>query len=212
MVAWKEFVAAKINGALIHRVTNRVVVGPTLCRDEEFSQTSLRFTSTLLPSAVWTNFISFGPFRDLASRFTTFFHKWELEASIKLLVPVIEERVQSENKSTEDCPADCIQWLIEIARQSNDPRELSPRRIAENVLHLLFAANSAPGALVTQMVYEALMSPDYLKTLRAEIDAVVGAKGDWTPAALEKMPILDSYVRETLRVYPPGSSNAFSWT
>ncbi|KAF2106368.1 putative cytochrome P450 [Lophiotrema nucula] len=201
---WKTVTAAKVNGILIHRVTNRVIVGQRLCRDEEFSQTSLRFTSTLLPAAVWTNFISFGPLRDLASRATTFFHKWELEASLKLLIPEVERRLR---ESTEKASSanDSIQWLIEIAEKSNDPQEMIPRRIAENILHLLFAANSAPGALVTQMMYESLMNPAYLDILRAEIDGATGSAKEWTAVALDKMPFLDSFVRETLRVYPPGS-------
>ncbi|KAH7048238.1 putative cytochrome P450 [Macrophomina phaseolina] len=202
---WKNVVAAKISGDVIHRVTNRVLVGPTLCRDETFLQTSQRFTSTLLPAAVWTNFMTFGPLRRTFSKLTTFFHKSQLEASIKLLTPVIEQRMNQRRAGKPADLSDSIEWFIEIAENMNDPRELTVRRLAENVLHLLFAANSAPGALVTQMVYEVLMNPQYLKLLREEIDSSIQAHGSWTADALANMIVLDGFVRETLRMYPPGS-------
>jgi len=201
-----RIIAAKVNGMIIHRVTNRILVGRELCRDETFIEASFKFTSTLLPSAVWTNFLSFGPFRDLASRFTTLFHGTELEASIKLLQPTITARLENRRSTSNRRPNDSIEWMIEVAESLKNPRELEPRRLAENVLHLIFAANSAPGALVTQMFYQVLTNPEYLQPLREEIDKSTTTEGGWTSNAVEKMALLDSFVRETLRMYPPGSS------
>ncbi|EKG22624.1 Cytochrome P450 [Macrophomina phaseolina MS6] len=153
--------------------------------------------------------MSFGPLRPFFSRATTWFHKAQLEASVQLLVPEIEKRMEARRAGKPADSSDSIEWLIEIAEKMNDPRELSARRIAENVLHLLFAANSAPGALVTQMVYEVLMNPAYLGPLRDEIESALRLEGSWTSDALGNMPLLDSFVRETLRLYPPGSSTPF---
>lgn len=183
-------------------------MGPEFCRDETFLETSQKFTSTLLPSAVWTNFMTFGPLRPLLSKLTTWFHKTQLEASIKLLTPEIKRRMRAREAEKPSPCSDSIEWLIDIAEKMDDQRELSVRRLAENVLHLLFAANSAPGALVTQMVYEVLMDPRYLGPLRDEIAAALRAEGSWTAEALADMPLLDSFVRETLRMYPPGSSTS----
>lgn len=152
--------------------------------------------------------MTFGPLRRFASRLTTFFHKSQLEASIKLLAPVIQRRMDQRREGKPESTPDSIEWFLDIAEKMNDPRELTVRRIAENVLHLLFAANSAPGALVTQMVYEVLMSPHYLEPLREEIEAAVRAERSWTAEALGSMVLLDSFVRETLRMYPPGSSKS----
>lgn len=183
-------------------------MGPEFCRDETFLETSQKFTSTLLPSAVWTNFMTFGPLRPFFSKLTTWFHKTQLEASIKLLTPEIERRMRAREAGKPWPCSDSIEWLIDIAEKMDDQRELSVRRLAENVLHLLFAANSAPGALVTQMVYEVLMDPRYLGPLRDEIAAALRAEESWTAEALANMPLLDSLVRETLRMYPPGSSTS----
>jgi cytochrome P450 len=184
-----------------------MIAGKKLCRDEEFLQTTYRFTGTLLPSAVWTNFLNLGPLDFCVAKYTTWFHRRELEASIKLLTPTIIQRLRAQSegdlKAVED---DSIQWAIEEAIAMKNPQELQPRRVAENVLHLLFAANSAPGALVTQMVFQVLMCPEYLEPLRQEIDSAIGQENHWTAAVLEKMPLLDSFVRETLRLYPPGAS------
>ena len=182
------------------------MVGSKLCRDDEFLKVSYKFTGTLLPSAVWTNFISFGPFRDLASKFTTFFHRWELEASIKLLEPEVISRLEQRQNGTSETSSDAVDWMIEVGESLDDPRELMPRRLTENVLHLLFAANSAPGALVTQMVYQVLTDSEYLQPLRDEIQNALRIEGSWTSDAISMMPLLDSFVREVMRMYPPGSS------
>lgn len=124
--------------------------------------------------------MTFGPLRPFFSKLTTWFHKTQLEASIKLLTPEIERRMRAREAGKPWLCSDSIEWLIDIAEKMDDQRELSVRRLAENVLHLLFAANSAPGALVTQMVYEVLMDPRYLGPLRDEIAAALRAEGSWT--------------------------------
>jgi hypothetical protein len=202
-------VAPKVVNLLVHRITNRVLVGKELARDEDYLRKSLDFTGTLLPAAVWTNFISFGIFRKFAAKFTTFFHRWKLAATTKILLPIVQKRLQDLEKNLSVDHDDSIQWTILTALQSLDLREHEPQRIVENILHLLFAANSAPGALATQMLYEALITPSHIEILRDEISSVVAEHGGWTWDALAQMPFLDSFTRETLRVYPPGSSKLF---
>ncbi|KIX09579.1 uncharacterized protein Z518_00659 [Rhinocladiella mackenziei CBS 650.93] len=201
---WKSITAAKAISMIVHRVTNLVLVGQELSRSEDYIETSQRFSSTLLPAGVWTNFIYLGPLRNMFARWTTFFHRWELEKCVKILMPVIQERLRKREKG-EGNDEDAIQWTIDAAFATGNTREIWPRRIAENVLHLLFAANSAPGALATQMLYQLLMDPGYLEPLRDEIRAALAAEGGWNAAAMDKMALLDSFVRETVRMYPPGS-------
>jgi hypothetical protein len=48
-------------------------------------------------------------------------------------------------------------------------------------------------------LYRLLSNPDYVESLREEVDAVIREEG-WTKAGIDKMYKLDSLLRETQRV------------
>jgi cytochrome P450 len=58
-----------------------------------------------------------------------------------------------------------------------------------------------------QMVYQVLMTPEYLEPMREEIRNAVDTHG-WTDKALINMPLVDSFLRETNRLYPNGAGTA----
>lgn len=60
--------------------------------------------------------------------------------------------------------------------------------------------------MVTQMVFETLMQPKYLKPLRAEAEKAIADHG-WSEKALNSMNLLDSFIQEINRVHLTGSSN-----
>ncbi len=52
-------------------------------------------------------------------------------------------------------------------------------------------------------LYHLASSTDYMKILREEVDGVFAQEG-WSKAALGKMRKLDSFLKEVLRLNPPG--------
>ena len=150
--------------------------------------------------------MTLGPLRRLVVWFTTVvYHRRDLDRAVSVLLPTIRRRLEEQNFNTEpqDQHIDAIQWTMDIA--GSDARESEPHRLAQQVLHLLFAASSAPGGLVTQMIYQTLMQPnEYLKPLREEIKTALAENDGWTSKALDHMRLLDSFIRETLRIYPTG--------
>jgi len=48
-------------------------------------------------------------------------------------------------------------------------------------------------------LYRLLANPEYLEPLREEVDAVIREEG-WTKAGMDKMHMIDSFLRETQRL------------
>ena len=62
----------------------------------------------------------------------------------------------------------------------------------------------------TQSFYRLLAHREYIEPLRREVEAVIAEEG-WTKAGMDKMHMIDSFVRETQRMDGPiiSRSNAF---
>jgi hypothetical protein len=52
---------------------------------------------------------------------------------------------------------------------------------------------------MTQVLYRLLSNPEYIESLRQEVDAVIREEG-WTKAGIDKMYKVDSLLRETQRL------------
>ena len=121
---------------------------------------------------------------------------------MKLLLPTIETRLKERDLSNErPIHLDAIEWTIDLA--GDDPVELNSRRIALNLLQNLWAGSAAPAAGVNQAIYQLLMMPEYLKSLRNEAIEATSTHG-WTEDALNSLPLQDSFIKEINRMYPIG--------
>jgi cytochrome P450 len=91
---------------------------------------------------------------------------------------------------------DMMQWLIEEAPEDY----LTVFRIANRLLSINFAAIHTSSLTFTHALYQLAEHPEYALILREEVEAVVSAHG-WTKAALGKMRKVDSFIRESQRLW-----------
>ncbi|EAW11043.1 cytochrome P450 [Aspergillus clavatus NRRL 1] len=202
---WKSFNVSNLIGAIVHRTGNRILVGPELCRDEAYLAATTRFSRSLFLHGIFWNFVRLGPFRKLIARLTIGLHLRDRDAAARMLLPHIHSRRQ-EKASGVDVAAkypDALQWTLETP--SSFPGDDDPLHQAYQMLHLTFAASSASGVGVTQCLLNVLAYPEYLGPLREEIKTVVARHSGWTDKALSQMALLDSFIRETMRLHPAGS-------
>ncbi|KAK2874945.1 hypothetical protein FQN49_001919 [Arthroderma sp. PD_2] len=198
---WKTFNVSNLVAAIVHRTTNRILVGKELCRDEEYLSTTTRFSRSLFLHGIFWNFINLGPLRKLIARLTIWFHLKDRDAAAKLLLPHIHARRQDKEASSKY--QDALQWTLDTA--PSFPGDDEPLHQAYHMLHLTFAASSASGVGVTQCLINLLAYPEYLNPIREEIAAVVAKHEGWTDKALSQMALMDSFIRETMRLHPAGS-------
>ncbi|KAI1120157.1 putative cytochrome P450 monooxygenase [Nemania abortiva] len=202
---WKTFNASVLCERLLHRTTSRILVGPGLCRDEEYIDVSGRFSKSLFIFGTFWNFVSLGPLRKLFALLTIRGHTRDLDQATLMLLPVIQGRLIERSNGTDisEKYTDMLQWIMDTP--SSIPEDDDPVHQAHHLLHLTFAASSASGILVTQGLFQCLMFPEYVKPLREEVERALQENAGWTDKALSSMPLLDSFLRESMRMYPAGS-------
>ncbi|RYO97037.1 hypothetical protein DL765_011335 [Monosporascus sp. GIB2] len=202
---WKVRNAADVIGRIMHRMTSRILVAPEVCRNAHYLETSLSFMNSVMVTGLLAIMPPLGPFRGLFTRLLAFFHKRKLEATIRIVQPVVESRLREIDAHPQANHPDAIQWAIELA--GNDPLEREPRRITLNTLQNVWAGSAGPAVSVTQMLYQVLMMPEYLEPLAQEAHQAIQRFG-WTDKAMNHMPLIDSFIRECNRMYPLGSITA----
>lgn len=124
---------------------------------------------------------------------------------MEVLEPVVVKRVEKrlyEDPSGEE--NDGIKWTLDLTKDE----DMNPHRLSLEVLHNLFAGSLAPGALITEMIFQVLMSPKLLHDLRQEAQQALSEHG-WTEKLLQDLLLQDSFIRELNRVYPTGSSKYY---
>jgi aspirochlorine biosynthesis cytochrome P450 monooxygenase len=205
---WKSFNLSELCSQLLHRVTSRALVGLDLCRDESYLEASKKFSGSLFICGSFFNFMATGPLRDFFTwvAVTVGGHKRLLDRTTQeFLLPVIKRR-RDEKAAGVDVATkyrDCLQYILDAPPSL--PGEDDPVHQAYQLLHLTFASSSAPGLLVCNALIQVLMFPEYLQPLKDELDAALLEHGGWSDKALSSMVLMDSFLRETMRMYPGGS-------
>lgn len=130
-----------------------------------------------------------------------------------LLRPTFEKRLlilQSKDSSVEE-PQDFLQHLMRSLHESNSP-DLDIAFVTKHVVLFLLGAAFNTSMLATHVLYGILDSDAEYNTIaevQTELENVFGekAKHAWSRSEAEKLPKLDSILRETLRLYTPGAQN-----
>ena len=185
----------------MHRTTSRILAGPELCRSEDFINSSLNFSESLFVNGFFLTLIPLGPFRRIGSYIGSFMHRRNLEHARTLIVPVVKQRLAESERPKEDGSVhiDALQWMVEASDSS--PGWRTPEGLATQLLHGMWAGSAAPGSLLTQLVFQILLMPEYFPPLRAEAAEAISMHG-YTESAIANMPLLDSFMRELNRLYP----------
>lgn len=204
----REVIAMDFFGGVVHRVATRVMIGAELCRNEVFLQKTTNMLQSIFFTAVVAVNLPLGPLRPLIVPLITLPHKWKTERCFKILQPVVEHRMQrrkskgDSHDKIEDI-GDAIEWTLDLVK--GDAKYDSAERLTHELLHNLWAASSAPGGMMTEIVYQMLTFPEYMKPLQEEAELMVKEHG-WTEKMLANLHLQDSFIREVNRMLPTGAS------
>ncbi|KAG6988937.1 hypothetical protein G7Y79_00067g095520 [Physcia stellaris] len=169
---WQRIDATKTLSKVMHRMTSRVLIGPRLCRDEHFLSTSMAFMESIFVTGMMFAMIPFASLWRFSHWIISYRHRRKLDVAVAAILPAVEQRlaeiVNNDNRTTALDEMNGLDWTIEMAKLV--PAEYNPQRITHHMLHNLWAASAAPGGLVTQMVYQLLMQPEYQTPLLAEAE------------------------------------------
>ncbi|KAF8637691.1 hypothetical protein AX16_010766 [Volvariella volvacea WC 439] len=199
--SWSPIPAYDTAMHIVSRSSNRVFVGLPFCRDPDYCKLNEEFTLQVVISGtilMWLpEFL-----RPLAARFLTKVESG-IQRGIRHLGPMIKERLEQEEKYGKEWaerPNDLVSWLLDYAQ----PHQREERELVIRILVVNFAAIHTTTMAFTHALYDIASRPEYVESLREEIQKIVDEEG-WTKAAMGKMRKLDSFIRESQRVSGSGA-------
>lgn len=117
----------------------------------------------------------------------------------RLFEPMLERRRQVKSQDPGASFDDTVEWAEKAA-------DGLPYDAAAVQLLFSMAAMHTTTDLMTQVILDLAERPDVVAPLRAEIEQVLSEEGGWTKAALHKMRLLDSVLKECQRMKPASIS------
>ena len=194
---------------VIAAVTNRVFIGLPYCRNDRLLDLGMAFAQDIPLSSEILKLLP-RSLRGLAALVITIPNRIHWHKFINILRPEIEMRVKNydeahadpEKKTTEPEPNDFLQWCLQQAKETGDPKMWRPETLAARILLLNFASIHTSSFALTHAVIDLVCSKqEYIDELREEISTVLAENGgEWNKRALAKMEKLDSVMRESQRV------------
>lgn len=125
------------------------------------------------------------------------------DALDRIVYRLIRDRQSSEGK-TERRKEDLLQLLVDAVDTENPKAQtkLTEREVRDELVTLFLAGHETTSQALTWTFYCLSQSPEAERSLREEIDRVLGDR-DPTYADLESLPYTEQVILEAMRVYPP---------
>ncbi|KAL1838832.1 hypothetical protein VTJ49DRAFT_2189 [Mycothermus thermophilus] len=198
-----DWTSVNINQKLLRivaLVSGRVFIGTELSRSEEYLDAAINYTVELMNArnAVEKVRSWMRPF--VAHRLPEVKALRErLAAADRFMRPVVAAR---QKMSDDEKPNDMLQWIMDGQIKF---KQYTTEELARLQLALSFAAIHTTTLTATNVFYSLAAYPHYTSELRDEIRTILAEhNGAFTSAALQAMKKLDSFIKETMRLYPPG--------
>jgi len=194
---WVEVSARHTIAQIVVRTSNRVFVGLPLCRNPEWIKLNENFAVDLMTGA-GTVLLFPNVLKPAVARILTKVPS-HIKRATELLRPTIEDRMAKLDQYGSDWPDkpnDMVTWLIEKAKVLG--KEQSVRDLTLRIITINFAALHSTTSTLTRALFDLASFPHHIQALREEVDSVTGG-GDITPASLDKMYKLDSFIKESQR-------------
>ncbi|CAK4033384.1 P450 monooxygenase [Lecanosticta acicola] len=203
---WKDIVVFESITAMVARLSNRLLVGLPLCRNEKFLKANAAFAQDVINCLIANQLIPdilksvLMPIAALPNNY----HYWQTR---KYTLPIIKQRIadieeQERNPDVKiKIPEDYFTWHIRLAKSEGKVRESEPDFISRAVLGIEFAALHTTSITGTNALFDlAGSNPSVLAGIREEVERVYEeANGVWTKQELNKLLRTDSALRETMR-------------
>ncbi|KAL3490081.1 cytochrome P450 [Aspergillus germanicus] len=190
---------------LIAQLTTRIFIGEELCRDRAWIDNAIRYTTHR--TAAIRELHAYGRFIPLAHWLLPSCRA--LRACVRAARPLVERVLEakrvaaalgkSEREGEEDKSADALSWIDGVADENGTKYDATLTQ-----LRLAYAAVHTTSDMMTKVIAVLCENAELLDPLRQEICTVLNEHG-WSEAALAKMVLLDSVLKETQRLEPLAS-------
>lgn len=216
---WHIFSAFQLFWDILHPIDTAVILGSDFASNQSYLH-HMKSYCKIIPGLSYFYFVMPGILRKVFWWFSPFgiltrHHIRKLKVA---LIPEIRSRVKaarnSEGFRDEYFLIDAlVDMKMEkgVIQRGSETSEINSKEEAKQIelcaeeLMFMTFEGVGPMTLVTvQLIYELISHVEYLQPLREEISrALEGSNGEWTEEAMDNMPKLESFTRETLRLNGP---------
>ncbi|OJI79655.1 hypothetical protein ASPTUDRAFT_204913 [Aspergillus tubingensis CBS 134.48] len=176
----------------VTKVNCFVFFGEQLAQNPEFTAAALEFPQTVIfASEILRITPSF--LQHSVASLVTERHR-AVKTLMRYLEPVVKQRLAMRAvSSTENVPVDCMQWLIETSPRKT---QWTTARMVGEIIAVWFGSVHQLAMTATYAIEDLCLHEEYVHPLREEVNRI--APEGLCPE-LAAMPLLDSFLRETIR-------------
>jgi hypothetical protein len=192
---------------IIALLSGRTFVGLPLCRNEEWIDATINYTVDAV--------MAVAPVKDIYPLLRPFVAPRLPEVrriqqhrinGARLLEPILVERLENLKVPGFKPPTDMIQFII----QSSGGKAGDILFQCHMQMTISMAAIHTTAMNMTQVMYNLALYPEYQEPLRKELEEVLAAyNGILTNAGMAKLKMMDSFLRESQRMYPSGAGLSY---
>ncbi|PBK94106.1 cytochrome P450 [Armillaria gallica] len=196
---WIEVPAYQVALQIICRASNQMFVGLPLCQNQDYIDLNINHTINAFSCAYILNLLP--DFLKLIIAFFASPCRCSVAAVEKFFGEIIRERLHQEDMHGKDWlgkPNDLLSWPLDATKgikECQTVQELSIEMLAVNV-----AAIHTTTMAFTYALSMLAAHPECVKTLQTEVESMIKEEGN-TKAAMGRMNHLDSFLKETQRLY-----------
>lgn len=189
---WVEVDVAHVFPRIVARITARILLGPTECRNEKWLQTTADYTENVFITGFVLRFVPrmLRPF--VAAVLPTYWKLFSNLSSARSIIGASASRRAMKRRE------DVLQWIMDFAK----PDELENRNLTERMLVLSLSGIHTTALTTVQALYDLCARPDDFSKIHTELKEVVGTEKEWNKGMLLKMLKLDSLLKESQRLNP----------
>ncbi|KAK2775890.1 cytochrome p450 monooxygenase [Colletotrichum kahawae] len=193
---WHEITLAQTIPQIVARVSALVFLGPELCRDPRWLNITMTYPSKAMAAAkVLRSYPS--PIRRLVHWFLPCCRELRqmLRTACQAIEPIQQRRREQEAEGV--VFSNALAWIEKLAKKQQDR---TAQNAAYQQLGLSILANASSTDLVSQNILDLCFNEELVEPLRGEV-MKVAAEG-WKSSALYNLRLMDSVLKETLRLKP----------
>ncbi|TDZ32382.1 Cytochrome P450 monooygenase 1 [Colletotrichum spinosum] len=194
---WHEVLLGDVLIRIVARVSSVIFLGPELCRNPDWLRITVNYTNKATSAA------------RVLRRWPVFMYKhihWllpecrEVRAMVaearETIAPILASRRAQRAAGPDLEHHDALDWYESAARKMGVGYDPAAQQLGLSVSAILTSND-----LMSQSLMDLCRNPGVLEPLRDEIRSVLG-DGGWKPSTLYNMKLLDSVLKETLRLKP----------
>lgn len=197
---------------MIPILTNRMLVGESLCRQRKYIDTVTAFTNDIVRTQAFMIIVP-KALQPIVGRLLGLPDKYHYWLSSRFTLPVIKKRIADITKKDAGDPNykdwkepnDFFTWAYRTAQAEGRHDEMQPERIAKRIMPLNFASIHTTSLTAFEALIHILdAGPEIIRQLREEVHRIMQEEGGLTRQGLNRMHRLDSAIRESQRLSPIG--------